>query len=356
VKDDALRRSLAGTKPPPVVVAVGPESFLREEALATVAEVFLGDKASPDVVVVQPDASVESPGDTAGRFLGEARTGSLFGGRKVAALRDADEVIRAAKASFLAWLASPSSTIVAVLLADELPDDVLAAADKCGVVVRCGGRGGPREFPDAFVRRRASERGKRLGSDEAQMLVERAGPDFESLDHAVEMVSLYAGDAPAITRADVDALFRAAPEGTVWEFGDRLAEGDVAGAMLEASRCFDEGVPEDYSGERVTYDERRIAQKLLSSFTTSVVRALALRRQLDAGVPRGELQFAPPAFKGSLPPRARERVARIAGRRRAEAFEALLVRAEETERGTKSGGADGRLAIARLATMAGSVK
>jgi DNA polymerase III delta subunit len=356
VKDEPLRRSFGGTKPPAVVAAVGPEAFLRDEALRTVAEAWLGAADSPDVVTIQPDDGAETPVETAARFLGEARTASLFGGKKVVALRDADAVAKASQAAFLAWLAAPAPSVVGVLLADELPQELLAACGAAGQVVVCGGRGGQREPPAAFVKRRVADRGKRISSGDADLLVERVGDELSFLDNAVEIVTLHAGKAETVAASDIDALFRSAREGTIWEFGDLLAEGEVRAALVEATRCFDEGVPEDFTGARVTFDERRIAQKLLSSFTTSVVRGLALRRQIDAGVPRGDLQFAGPAFKGFLPWKAKERVARTASRRRAEAFEALLVRAEETERGMKSGGADGRIAIARLATAVGMVK
>jgi len=356
VKDDALRRAFAGTKPPAAVAAAGPESFLREQAMRSVAEAWLGSADSPDVVTVQPDPAVRSPAETAAQFLGEARTASLFGGRKVVVLRDADETVAAAKEGFAAWLASPAPSVVGVLLADELPADVVRAVEKAGVVVRCGGRGGEREAPDAFVRRRAADRGKRIGAADARLVAERVGDDLAALDSALEILCLHAGDAEAVTAADVDALYRSAREGTVWEFGDLLAEGEVAAALVEAARCFDEGVPEDFSGERVTFDERRIAARLLSSFVTSVGRAAALRRQLDAGVARGELQYAPPAFRPNIPWKAKERAARTAGRRRAEALDAMLIRAEETERAMKSGGADGRLAVARLATAVGMLR
>src|SRR6185295_5564430 len=54
VKDEGLRRSFAGAKPPAVVAAVGPESFLRDAALRDVAEIWLGAADSPDVVTIQP--------------------------------------------------------------------------------------------------------------------------------------------------------------------------------------------------------------------------------------------------------------------------------------------------------------
>lgn len=356
MKDEALRRAFAGVKPPAVVAAVGPEAFLREETLRAVAEIWLGAADSPDVVTIQPDESQEPAVETAARFLGEARTASLFGGRKVVALRDADGVVAASKPGFLAWLASPPASVVGVLLADELPAEIAAACGAAGQVVVCGGRGGQREFPEAFVKRRVADRGKRITTSDAQLVVERLGDEFAALDNAIEILTLHAGAADAVTADDVDALFRSAREGTIWEFGDLLAEGEIGAALTEASRCFAEGVPEDFAGERVTFDERRIAQKLLGSFTNSVVRGLALRRQIDAGVPKSELQFAGPSFKGFLPWKAKERVTRIASRRRSEALEALLVRAEETERGMKTGGADGRLAVARLATAVGMVK
>ena len=355
MRDDPVRRAFAGARPPAAVAAVGPESFLREQTMRSVAEAWLGGADSPDVVTVQPDAE-RTPAETAQRFLGEARTASLFGGRKVVVLRDADETVAAAKAGFLAWLAAPSPSVVGVVLADELPAEISRAVEGAGVVVRCGGRGGDREPPEAFVRRRAGERGKRIGGSDAQLVVERVGDELASLDSAVEVLCLHAGDAEAVTAADVDALFRSAREGTVWEFGDLLAEGEVAAALTEACRCFDEGVPEDFSGERVTFDERRIAARLLASFITSVGRVAALRRQLDAGVPRGDLQYAPPAFRPNVPWKAKERAARAASRRRAEALDAMLVRAEETERAMKSGGADGRLAVARLATAVGMLR
>ena len=82
----------------------------------------------------------------------------------------------------------------------------------------------------------------------------------------------------------------------------------------------------------------------------SVSRARAFRIQLDMGVPRQSL-----AADG-LPPFLRDGVTRMAQSRRREAWDAMLLAVEETDRAMKSGGAQGRTAIVRLALRAGSVK
>ncbi len=97
-------------------------------------------------------------------------------------------------------------------------------------------------------------------------------------------------------------------------------------------------------------DERSIAIKLLNAATMSVSRARAFRVQMDAGVPRHSL-----AVEG-LPPFLRDGVTRLAQSRRREAWDEMLLAVEEADRGMKSGGAQGRVAITRLAVRAGLTK
>jgi len=344
---DLQRRFAKG--PVPVVAAVGPEAYLREEVARGVAELVLGSAESPDVVTVQGEGGgAEEDRDAAQRFFDEARTMSMFGTGKVVVLRGAGALAKRVEKDFLAWLARPSRTCVAVLLADELPAKVEKAVEKAGLLVRCGGRGTRTEAPDRFAARRAAEHGKRLGRTEAGLLVEAVGAELSALEQAVEMLCLHAGEEPAVTAEAVAALFHGGREGTVWAFGDRLLEGEVAAALTQAGRCFQEGVAEDPKGARVTHDERRIATRLLLAFSMAVSRVVDVRRQLDRGVPRQEVSLAgPPAWRSAA--------LRTATSRPAEAFEAMLLAAEETERAMKSGGPDGRLAIARLATGVGMV-
>ena len=344
VAPGALAKALRGGDPPPLVAAVGPESYLRDQVLRDTAEVLLGDASSPDLLLLQgASTSTDVDQETLARFFDETRTGSLFGGRKVVALRHADALIARYRGEFMDWLKSPGRAAVAVLLVEEATPALQKAMEAVGIVVQCGGRGGRGESPTGFVVQRASARGKVLGRAEAETLVELLGADLMALENAVEVLSLHAGERERIQRDDIEALFESAREGSVWAFGDLLATGDVAGALVEANRSFSEGIPESSQSRRVTRSESTVAVRLVAAFATSVCRGLDVRAQLDAGVPRDQVRFT-----GRLPWAARQSALRVATRRRPAALSALAVYAEETDRGLKSGGPGGREAIARL--------
>jgi hypothetical protein len=332
------------------VTAVGPESWLREEVLRTVAEAVLGSADSPDLVTVHGDDVERGAEGALAAFFDEARTGNLFGGAKVVALREADTAAAADRKTFEAWLAKPSAAVMVVLLAEDMPDGLVTAAQSAGVVIRCGGRGGAQEAPDRFVARRAAARGKRLGADEASEVVRLVGDDLSALENAVEVLCLHAGDEEAILPSAIRLLFPGAREGDAEEFSDRLLAGDVAGALAASSRCFDEGVPEAWGSSRLARDERSVAFVLVRDFGRSLQRVLDARRQLDQGTPRGEVDL------GRLPMRIRDQAVRTASSRRPESLHAMVLLLEETDRGMKSGGATGRVAIARLATAIGRLR
>jgi DNA polymerase III delta subunit len=348
---DPLRRRLASKDRPRVVAAVGPEAWLREEVLRTVAAAVLGSADSPDLVTVRADDPArEGPEDVLREFFAEARTGNLFGGEKVVALRGADTAAASDEKAFVAWLASPSSAATVVLLADELPAALTNAVRDAGVLVLCGGRGSAQEAPDRFVARCAAARGKRIGSEEASMLVDLVGDDLGALEQAVEVLSLHAGDEPAIGAAAVRALFPGARQGDAEDFANAVLENRPADALAAASRCFDDGVPEAWGSSRVARDERSVAFVLVREFAKSLQRVLDARRQLDAGIPRGQVDL------GRMPPFLRDRCVRLAAQRRPESLDSMTLLLEETDRGMKSGGATGRVAVARLATAAGRLK
>ena len=351
----ALKKGLFPAGKPSVVTVVGPEGLLRNEALQLLAAHVLGDADSPDLITIQGSAgSAEVEREALGQFFGESKTRSLFGGAKMVVLRNADTVAGRQKKAFKEWLASPPVDVVAVVEAESLPADIQRELAKVGAVVTCGGFGRQRGEPPArFATRRATERGKRLGSTEAEHLVGILGDSLQGIDHAVEMLCLLCGEEPRITLDHVEALFRSGREGSIWSFGDSLVEGEVRTALSEASRCFAEGIPDRAGSRKVTRNESTITLRLLSAFARAALRTLTVRRQLDRGVHREEVSFGPgrPPF-----PSAKRQIVGLARRRPLRDLEAMVVFAEETERALKSGGATGRTAISRLATAVGMLR
>ncbi|MCE9637877.1 MAG: hypothetical protein K8T90_19425 [Planctomycetes bacterium] len=346
---EPLRKKLAGRTPPCVIAAVGPESFLREEVLHTVATAVLGSADSPDLITVHGDDETRGSEGALAFFFDEARTGSLFGGAKVVVLREADEAVAADHKAFIAWITKPSSSITVVLLAEELPADVVTAAKESGIVIACGGRGVHTENPARFAVGRAAAKGKRLGIAEAEELVRLVSDDLSGIENAVEVLCLHAGDEPAIDPAAIRALFPGARMGVAEEFAELLLAGDIPAALTAAGRCFDEGVPEAWGSSRIARDEKSVAFVLVREFGKSLLNVLSARRQLDAGVPRHSVAIKGPSF-------LRDRAVRTASMRRPESLDSMMLLLEETDRGMKSGGASGRVAISRLATAAGRLR
>ncbi len=342
-------------EPARVVLGIGTEGFLREAVERTVAEVVLGDPMSPAVVTLHgAQGSVEGEREAAETFFGECRTGSLFGPGKVVVLRHADGLLGKQWRVFKKWLESPSPGITAVVLAEVLPPSLGKVLGEHCVLVSCGEarRGGGRPA-GGFAARAATDRGKRLGRREAELLTSLIGNDLGTLDNAVEMLAIYAGEAPEITGEDIEVLFRSAREGSVWSFGDLLLDGNVSAALVEAGRCYAEGIPEHARSRKVTRNEVTITRRLLIAFSNSVTRAHGLRCQMDAGVPRNALHFG-----GSYPPppAARKRAVQVAARRGRRALDAMLLWVEDTDRGIKSGGVQGYGAISKLALAVGTLK
>jgi len=346
-----LRERLAGKDPPHLIAAVGPETWLREETLRTVATAVLGSPDSPDLLTVRVDDG--APGGAEGalrNFFDEARTSSLFGGPKVVVLREADRAASEDSKAFHAWIENPSSSVTVVLLAGELKADLLAAARKNGCVVECGGRGAQTPDPVRFAVSAAADCGKRLGADEATDLVHLVGDELGALANAIEILCLHAGDEDEISPSAIRDLFPGARVGVAEEFATTLLDGRPAEALAAAARCFDEGVPEAWGSSRLARDERSVAFVLMREFARSLQRVVDARRQLDSGIPRRQVDL------GRLPFRIRDAAVAVAASRRPESVDQMVLLYEDTDRGMKSGGATGRVAIARLATAVGRLR
>jgi DNA polymerase III delta subunit len=250
----AFEEALASAKaPPPAIVAAGPESLLRDQAVRAAVAKALGDPDSPDAVVIHGPARAGEPDATSlAAVLEDVRTPSMFAtsGTKVVVLRRADVLLGEEAAALEAHLASPVPGSLLVLETEAAPGDrnapakvrhALEALAARVPIVACEApsaepaRGGGPSPLATWVAARARSRGKRLDPSDAELLVARSGTVLATLDAAVTAAALHAGDGDRIAAADLEAV---APRGPA-EGTDRFVEAFLGGDAPEALRVLE---------------------------------------------------------------------------------------------------------------------
>jgi len=162
-----------------------------------------------------------------------ARTVPFLTEYRVVVVHNADKYEpESAGGALHAYLESPSETSILLLVAPRIDRRLrlFKLCEKHGVVVEC-----PEMRPAeaaAWARAEAQSRGKKLGADAAQSLVERSGTKLSDVLNAVTLVCNYVGSAPAIAEADVHAATADVAEEEIWTLTDAIAQSDTRKALL----------------------------------------------------------------------------------------------------------------------------
>jgi DNA polymerase III subunit delta len=131
-----------------------------------------------------------------------------------------------------------------------------------------------RELPRLLVAD-AQRLGFRLEPAAARVLVDRMGANPVRLQHELERLALWAGDAGAVTAADLEAMIADTSEAAVWSLSDALLERDAAAALRIGEQLIDQG-------ENVT--------GLIYGLASRLRGACAAAGQLAEGVPPNQVE------------------------------------------------------------------
>ncbi|HWO42943.1 MAG TPA: DNA polymerase III subunit delta [Candidatus Eisenbacteria bacterium] len=118
--------------------------------------------------------------------------------------------------------------------------DELGAARSLGPKRERDGRIG-RDALGAFVGERIRQAGKTIDLEAREAILRRAGDDLRAVQHELDKLVLHAGDAPAIRRGDVEAVFTDRGEGWVFDLTRALADGDAVAALSGLARLLGQG-------------------------------------------------------------------------------------------------------------------
>lgn len=222
----AAPRLVAGD--PPVHLVIGPDLFLRREALASLTRKILGDDP-PDGL-----ALAEFDGEEAelAAVLDEVRTPGLLAPRRIVRVDNADEFLTKYRHKIEEYLDNPTEGSVLVLICDRKQTSSRLYKTLLPV-------GGVHEFetpkpvalPGWIAERARSAHDRRIDTDASRLLAELAGDTLDRLDSELAKLAVFVGDRQTITAADVEEAVGAHREKAVFAVMDAVNDRNPRRAL-----------------------------------------------------------------------------------------------------------------------------
>src|SRR4051812_34508832 len=225
----------AKAKPQPVYVLAGDETFLKRQTLAALERVLLGD-ADPAFAwsVLPPTADWSA-------VRADLDTLPFLSPRRVVVIDQADPFVTRYRAALEKYVAAPAKSGTLILDVKSWPANTkLAKAVPDVATVVCKAPR-PQDVGRWCTARAKEAHDKKLDAEAAGWLVELVGPELGLLDQELAKLAAYAGDRPAITRADVDKLVGRSRAAETFKIFDAIGEGRPADALGILGRLLDQG-------------------------------------------------------------------------------------------------------------------
>jgi DNA polymerase-3 subunit delta len=240
-----LVRELAGGTLRPAYLLAGGEPLLRDDALAAIEAVVLGD-GPRDFNLDRLEVGQATPG-----ILEEA-LGSLpiMTARRLVVLRESEgrgpKLDGAWAAVIEGWLGRQEADACAVLAVvtakvDKRMKWVKAFRDPA-TTVDCDAPTRSRELA-SFLKSEAERQGVVLEPEAAGLLAERVGPQLLLLRQEIEKAALLAGPGEPVERRHVAMSVAAVAEEPIWDLTDAIGQGRTAEAVDLLARILAQGAP-----------------------------------------------------------------------------------------------------------------
>lgn len=205
-----------------VVLCIGPERWLRQEAVAELKRGCLAAGFEETDFVRFSDPKTEPQA-----ILEAARTAPFGSPRRLILVDGLEELTPESVPWLKNYLDPPNPKSCVVLCADKLEKEREFGRAR---IIRCLPlKGRPLE---EWVAQRCRQKGKPIEIGAVSELVRRVGSGLQGLDLALDSLILMAGDSSRITLADVEALIAPSLQQTAFEILDAAASGQTDRAVL----------------------------------------------------------------------------------------------------------------------------
>jgi DNA polymerase-3 subunit delta len=185
----------------------------------------------------------------AGLAIQTARTLPMMAAWRVVVLREIDQAEDVVMEPLAAYLADPSPTTLFIACGGGFPKPKKGGANWAQRIPKL--LENPKSkllrrttadvSPHSVAREHAQSLGKKLGADEARLLVETVGGDLGVVVQEVEKLALYVGDEPVIGRDAVIAACSLVAEAVVWDLTTGLATRKPQMAIGALHRLLEDG-------------------------------------------------------------------------------------------------------------------
>lgn len=212
----------------------GPENHRKRKALARMRDEV--SRSGEDVTW----EILDGPSVPARDLLNRCQTGALFGGARVLVVQSADRILPDEQDRLAKEVGPLPAGVAVILVTAEVADrgrrralraKLQRAIERDGLAIEFAAMRVPEAA--AWGAQQAKARGKKLEPAAARKLAQqRVGTGLAELESEVEKLSLYVGDSPTITSADVDAVTPRLLEEDVWGLIEAVRQRSAARAVV----------------------------------------------------------------------------------------------------------------------------
>ncbi len=255
----------------PITLLMGPETAMRDEAVRATEKELFADRSSLELNKHAYLAGSDSFNDA----LTQSQTAPFLAEKRLVILQEVENLEDAERKALVAHLKNLPSHAVWILSTSEpkAKNAFLTELTKIARVVPCQA---PYKDADvlAWIRKKASEKGKPIDFDAAEALYQMTGKEMTQLESRVEQLALYAGERSQIRREDVEAVGgESIYEGSFTLF-DAVTTGRFDAAYKSLKRLMENGAK---------------AQELIGALSWRFERNVKIRELVERGYGQEEI-------------------------------------------------------------------